>query len=104
MIQPILIYGSELWVFKRYEWIERVHFKYCKRFLGVKASTPNVAVLGELGRVPIFTTTYLNCIKWWLKLLSMNNNMIAKHTYSLLVRQYERGKMNWASSKTHVIT
>ena len=44
MIAPIFLYGSEIWGF---------HFKYCKRLLHLKASTPKAMVYGELGRYPM---------------------------------------------------
>ena len=50
MIAPILLYGSEIWEYKNCEIIENFYFKYCKRLLHLKASTPKVRVYGELGR------------------------------------------------------
>ena len=62
-ISPILLYGSEVW--GAYEnlsaddWdkndIEKVHTQFLKRILGVKRSTTNILVRGELGRYPLST-------------------------------------------------
>jgi hypothetical protein len=50
MVTPIVTYGAELWGFEYNKNIEAVHIQCCKRLLGVKLSSPNSAVLGELGR------------------------------------------------------
>ena len=99
MILPILTHGSEIWGYQMYTCIETIHYNYCKYFLGVKRNTPNAAVLGELGRTPIFIYTFIRCVKWWFKLLSMSNDRIAKHSYILLCREDQRGKVNWV---THI--
>ena len=53
MIQPILLYGCEVWGFGKYEVLEPDHLKFCKILLNLKSSTPNYMVHGELGRYPI---------------------------------------------------
>ena len=52
-VSSILNYGSEIWGFTKSKEIERVHLKFCKQLLGVKTSTCNMAVYGELGRYPL---------------------------------------------------
>ena len=57
-IQPILLYGSELWgAYTNMDWkrwdeskIERVHTQFLKRLLGVNRSTTNLMTRAELGR------------------------------------------------------
>ena len=51
LVAPILNYGSEVWGFCKANHIERVHMKFCKHLLGVKQSTQNNFVYGDLGRV-----------------------------------------------------
>ena len=53
MIEPILIDGSEVWGYENLKFIEQIHLKYRKRVLQVRNTTPNLMVLGELGRYPI---------------------------------------------------
>ena len=64
----ILCYACEVWGFSTAECVERVHRKFLKRLLGVKMSTANSAVYGELGRYPLYITRYLRIIKYFLKL------------------------------------
>ena len=49
LITPIMKYGSEVWGFIEGKSLERVHLQFCKQLLGVKESTQNDFVYGELG-------------------------------------------------------
>ena len=67
-IQPILLYGSEIWGFSRFECIEKIHLLACKKFLCVGLSTPSCMVYGECGRYPLYINAYMRCLKFWLKI------------------------------------
>jgi hypothetical protein len=47
------LYGSEVWGVGKNENIEKVHLQFLKRILGVRVTTPNCLVYGELGRYPL---------------------------------------------------
>ena len=51
-IGAILNYSCEVWGFHSARDIEQVQLCFCKRILGVKKSTQNDFVYGELGRFP----------------------------------------------------
>ena len=51
MVSPILNYSCEVWGFIEGSAIERVHMQFCKRFLGVKRTTQNDFIYGELDRM-----------------------------------------------------
>ena len=61
MIFPILGYNSEVWGiytkqdFKKWDnsAIEKIHLKFCKRFLEVNNKASNLACRAELGRLPV---------------------------------------------------
>ena len=44
MVQPILLYGSEVWGFGNLNVLERVVLKYLKLILSMKTSTPNFMI------------------------------------------------------------
>ena len=46
MVQPILLYGGEVWGFGNLDVLERVVLKYLKLILNMKTSTPDVMVYG----------------------------------------------------------
>jgi hypothetical protein len=41
IMNPILLYGSEIWGFSNNESVERVHLEFCKSLLKLKMSTPS---------------------------------------------------------------
>ena len=49
LLQPVVIYGLEVWGFHSALDVERVHLSFCKRFLHVKRSTAKYFIYGELG-------------------------------------------------------
>ena len=53
LIRPIANYGCEVWGHVKAEDLEVVHRKFCKFALGVPNTATNLAVYGELGRVPL---------------------------------------------------
>ena len=52
-MEPILLYGSDMWGFENIIDIERIHLQFCKRILHLSKSTPNYMVYGELGCFPL---------------------------------------------------
>ena len=77
-ISPILNYSSEVWGFCQANAIERVHMQFCKKMLGVKKTTQNDFVYGELGRVNYVTKRHFQIIKYWFKLLLAPENKYIK--------------------------
>jgi hypothetical protein len=84
-IQSMLLYSSEIWGLHRLDSIERAHLMACKRYLGVPTRTPNKMVYGELGRFPLFVTSYVRCIKYWFRLLQMEQIRLPSQAYRMLV-------------------
>ena len=58
LILPILTYGGEVWGFSKPVQQERVHLQFFKKLLGVKKSTQNDFIYGELGRTAIQTNFF----------------------------------------------
>ena len=96
-ILPVLLYASEIWGYKKYDEIEKIHLRFCKYLLGVVKNTTGHAVLGVVGRYPIFITNYTKCIRYWIKLIEIENGCLAKSSYLMLVTQCENGRVNWVT-------
>ena len=96
-IVPTLLYAAEIWGYRNYEQIERVHLFACKKFLHVRNKTPNDVVYGELGRYPLFITATVRFIKYWLKLLMQQDNFYSRKAYKMLLALHNRGKTTWVS-------
>ena len=87
-----LNYGAEIWGFGKAKEIERIHLKFCKSILGVKSSTCNMAVYGELGRFPLYVNRYTRIVKFWCKTLR-SENIIIKKLYEDMLNNLDK---NWA--------
>ena len=98
LIQPILLYGCEIWGYENIMNIERVHLGFCKRILGVRSTTPNFMVYGELGRVPLETIVQTRMITFWYKLLSSNklSSKLYNLTYALNINN--KFKYKWLTN------
>ena len=66
--------------------------KFCKRILGVKSSTYNMAIYGELGRYPLYINRYTRIIKCWCKIIHSDNIIIKKLYKDILLSAND----NWA--------
>ena len=94
-ILPVLMYGSEIWGYQRFDAIEKAHLFACKRLLNVGLQTPNATVLGDLARFPIFILTAVRCIKFWLRILRLPEERLTKKAYNMLIHLQENGKKTW---------
>ena len=96
-IQPILTYGSEIWgLTKNQEIIERVHLFALRRFLGANPKAPKHLIYSETGRYPIFVATHIKCIKFWFRLIQMDNTKYPKKAYDMLLNLQSHNYDTWA--------
>ena len=76
-IQPSLLYASEVWgLLVTDDHVENVHTYACKQFLHVSLRTPNNLVYGKLGRCPLVVNCCIRVIRYWFRLLKMNNSRL----------------------------
>lgn len=94
MIEPILLYGSEVWGYEDLYLIEQVHLKFCKRILRVRNTTPNFMVYGELGRFPLELRVKLRIVSFWIKLLQCEGKL-SNILYRLMFFLQENGVYNF---------
>ena len=95
-IAPVL-YGSEIWGHTVAEPIEKVQITFCKFILGVGKTANNVAILGEVGRLPMFIQYHKRCVKYWLKLIEMDQNRNPLACYKMLKDLDDQGRRTWAT-------
>lgn len=98
LVSPILDYSSEVWGFCQAKQIERVHLQFCKSLLGVKQSTQNNFIYGELGRTNYQTKRYHKIIKYWLKIITSEDNKYINYIYEIMLDDIDSNqrKNNWA--------
>lgn len=73
LVAPILNYLAEVWGYHLGPDVESLHSKFCRKVLHVRRSTNLDALYGELGRTPMFVRRKVLMIKYWIKLLTLNN-------------------------------
>ena len=89
MVVPILLYSAEIWGVYKFRNVDKLHMKFLKSLLGVKHQTPNYAVLGEFGRLPLSVICKQRSLKFWCKIM-IRNNILLYETYSELCnRMYQ---------------
>ena len=82
LVLPIIEYSSFLWGYKVYSDIEKIQNNLMKRFLGVGRNGPTVALIGDMGCLPIATVTKLNCIRFWHRLCNMIDDRLNKQIFN----------------------
>ena len=90
-VLPILLYGCEVWGYGNNTILDVVQLKFSKYLLGLKSSTPNCMVYGELGCYPVSLSIKLRMISYWLKLCSavdtkLSNGFMICYTISTVIR------------------
>ena len=100
MVSPILSFGGEVWGLNAATQLETIHLSFLKSILGVKTSTPNCFIYGELGVYPLYIERQIMVIKYWLKLLSlkMDNDEV-----NYVVNVYE-ALYNLSLEKPNIVT
>ena len=68
LVSPIMEYACEVWATTKADEIEVIHRRSCKFALGLPTSATNVAVYGDLGRMPLSIKFQVALIKYWLRI------------------------------------
>ena len=83
LVSPIMEYGIEFWGHKYIEKIEKTNLHFYKFILGVKQTTTDRAVYGELGRRPILYRYKWKQIKFWNRLIQLPESRLVKKAFNL---------------------
>ena len=102
-VQPALSYACELWGMNEIPEIERVHTSCLKRFLNVSTHCSNVTLYAETGRYPLSISFKIRCVKYWFRLLKLQNTRICKQAYEMLLSLSENGSTNWVSDLKYLL-
>ena len=80
------------------EWkqLKGFHLFAIKRFLRLSNRTPSAIVYGESGRYPLAVSSQIRSIKYWLRLLKLNQDRLPFGAYRCSQNLAERGKVSWA--------
>ena len=96
LIRSVLEYGCEIWGDEEWEQGERIQREMGRRILRCSGKTTNEAVLGELGWWKLRTRREYCKLKYWIRILLMNNTRLVKKVYNKSKEKYIRtGTNNW---------
>jgi len=80
-VTPITDYCSAIWGQKDCAKIETVHNKAIKFFLGVHTFASTAAVTGDMGWLPPLVRRKLDLLRYWNRLVQMDNNRLTKEIF-----------------------
>ena len=100
LIQPILLYGSDVWGISKHmcEEIDKVCLFFIRCILRVKQSTCRSICFGELGIVPPSVLAKINVLTFHLRVNHMSTNSLEKVVFDDLYDFNEVGFSNIVSS------
>ena len=78
LVGSILNYGAEIWSYHEAKDVEILHTKFCRWILNVRKSTNLSGLYGELGRFPLIISRQTSMIRYWIKLLTLNDSCLPK--------------------------
>ena len=115
-VKPVLLYASEIWgtintetkkvnqdefcLFKHLENLpcEKLHVRYLKHVLGVHRKSCNDAVMGDLGRFPLYFDCITSCIKYYTRLTQTPVSELLNSARLESEKLYKSNKNSWMSN------
>jgi len=104
-IEPILLYGSEIWGFENLAILEKFQSKYVKQILGLRQNTPTYMVLGESGKVPLAVQVKSRMIMFWQKLITGKPNKLSSQLYRFMLSDmvHHNTEHSWLSTVKNIL-
>ena len=88
-IEPILLYGCEVWGVGNTSIIETFRLKILKQTLGLRPSTPSYMVYGEIGKLPLKYTIDKRIISFWGKIVNSTECTLSVVLYRSMLQNEE---------------
>ena len=97
MIQPILLYGSDVWGLnvKGGQSIDKILLWFLRIALNVKRTTSNLITLGECGMIPTSVFAQVNTISYYERLKTLPETSILKAVFNEQRRLHHLGFRTW---------
>ena len=119
-VKQVCLYGAEIWGnfdkktacpinfmsnnFSKLP-IEKINISFCKWLLGVNKNATNLAVLGELGRYPLFVDAILKTLNYWLSLQARRNTKsLINDCLKVSETLHERGTKSWITGIHNILS
>ncbi len=95
-VEPILLYGSEVWGFEDPTLIDSLQLKYIKYIFKLRKTTPTCMILGETERYPLNVEIKCRMVNFWAKLVTDKSNKISSTLYQIILHLHLENKMHSA--------
>lgn len=86
MVMPIIMYGCEIWGYKIIKDVENIQVTFLKNVLGVRKTTCNSMVYGELGKFPVNIHVKYRMLSYWMRILSGKQEKLCVIMYKCLFK------------------
>ena len=86
VVFPTLLYGCEVWGLQIIDMLELFFRKFLKKILGLRPSTPNCIVYGEVGKLPLQIKVDKQLITYWFRLLTKDDQTFAYIVYMIVLK------------------
>lgn len=102
LVRPVLSYGAEVWATQFLTGSDNpcdsIHLSFLRRILGVRAGTPSVVVLAELGRFPLTVFWGKLMARFWSRLACMEDSRLTKKAFHLSLQLAARVPASWPAA------
>ena len=97
LVVPVITYGCELWGYENLDAVDKLHLKFLRFVLRLKANTTVAMILGETGEVPISMYIQARMCKYFCKLTVDNHATLASKMFSLVFHMHNNSfyKVKW---------
>ena len=97
---PVMDYGSEVWGYEKFNKSEIVQNRASRVYLGVHRFAPVLGLQGDLRWLSCRTRRKLNMVRYWNRLVNMDNTRITKRVFQW---DYESNVNNWSSEINKIL-
>ena len=98
LVKSVICYGCEIWGFCEAKKLEIFYLKFLKLTLNVRKTTPTCFIYRECNVCTLFVTRVLRIVKYWIKVVSLNEQSPVKILYNTALELNEVSEIpvsNW---------
>ena len=99
LVQPILLYGSDIWgsSLRGGQAVDKIFLLFSRLILRIKATTSNIMVMGECGKIPPSVLCKINTLKYFLRARNLPSTNLVNKAFCELQRLHSLGFRTWYS-------
>ena len=94
-VVPVQDYACEIWWNTNINMCDKITERAMRYYLGVHNLTPLPALYGKMGRLKTKYRHYIHVIRFWNRLVNMDNHRLTKHIFQSDALFSVTGKRNW---------